>query len=142
MEIKLWNNCHGGMSIIFLGFVFLLLSFAMVTMEFGGIFEQYQQAETLLQRACNSAVEANILDEYRADGILKLDTVQANEDFGNFVYDDMDSYEVMISLVETSSMPPAMSVTGTVTFSTFFDSYGFDDVTYDFQVFATNYRLE
>ena len=138
-----WKNRCGNMSVIFLGFVFLLLTVALVIMEFGGAFEKYQQAETLLQRACNSAVESNVLDEYRADGILKLDVAQAEADFRTFVADDMPhGYTVMIDTVDMTTQSPSMTATGEVTFSTLFNSYGFDDVTFSFKVRATNYRLE
>jgi hypothetical protein len=53
--------------------VFFLLLIAILIMETGAAYQNYYNAETILQRCCNSAVERNILDSYRADHILFLD---------------------------------------------------------------------
>ncbi len=50
-------------------------------MEMGATYENYYDAETILQRSCNSAVEGNMLDAYRADNILRLDVSAAKADF-------------------------------------------------------------
>jgi hypothetical protein len=53
-----------------------------------------------------------------------------------------DKYTVTVNSITGSAAPPALTVTGTVTFSTLFGQYGFDDLTFDFAVQSANYRTE
>lgn len=140
---KLIRDKAGGIPVIFIGLVFFLLLIAFLIMEMGAAYENYYDAETIIQRSCNSAVEKNMLDAYRADNILRLDVSAAKADFTRYLASDTpDKYTVTISSVTCSATPPALTVTGTVTFSTLFGQYGFDDLTFDFTVQSTNYRTE
>jgi len=66
----------------------------------------------------------------------------AIDDFRSFIASDMpDGYAVTITSIEGTESPPSLTVTGTITFSTLFKQYGFDDLTMDFTVKATNYRV-
>ena len=97
----------------------------------------------MLQRSCNSAVEANIDDTYRADKVLILDAAGAEADFYSFVSSDLtDRYHLTVSSITCTETPPSMTVIGTVTFNTIFAQYGWDDLTFSFKVRATNYDLE
>jgi hypothetical protein len=53
-----------------------------------------------------------------------------------------DKYTLNVSSITGTATPPTLIVTGTITFSTLFRQYGFDDITFDFTVKATNYRTE
>ena len=140
---RLLKDKTGGVPVIFIGLVFFLMVTAFLIMEMGAAYENYYDAETILQRSCNSAVEKNMLDEYRADGILYLDVAGATEDFYGFIDTDMpDKYTLTISSITGSATTPRLTVTGTVSYSTLFHQYGFDDVSFEFRVEATNYRLE
>lgn len=140
---RLLKDKTGGIPVIFIGLVFFLLLIAFLIMEMGAAYENYYDAETVLQRSCNSAVEKNMLDAYRADNILRLDVSGATADFYGFLSSDMpDKYTVTVNSITGSVTPPALTVTGTVTFSTLFGQYGFNDLTYDFTVQSTNYRTE
>lgn len=140
---RLLNDKAGGVPVIFIGLVFFLLLIAFLIMEMGAAYENYYDAETVLQRSCNSAVETNMLDTYRADNILRLDVPGTIADFHSFLSSDMPGkYTVTISSITGSATPPALTVTGTVTFSTLFGQYGFDDLTFDFTVQSSNYRTE
>jgi len=140
---KLLTDRTGSISILFIGFVFFLLLISFLIMEMGAVYQNYYDAETILQRSCNSAVEENMLDAYRADNILRLDVSAAKADFTRYLASDMpDKYTVTISSIKCSATPPVLTVTGTVTFSTLFGQYGFDDLTFDFIVQSTNYRTE
>ena len=139
---KLLKSRGGNVPILTVGFIFVLLLTTFLIMEMGGAFENYEYAESVLQRSCNTAVEANINDAYRADKILLLDTDGAKADFRTFAYRDMPSrFQLTIDSVTAEESPPSMEATGTVTFSTLFDQYGFDDLTFHFKVVATNYDL-
>ncbi|MPM08133.1 hypothetical protein SDC9_54445 [bioreactor metagenome] len=139
---KLLKDRTGGVPVIFIGLVFFLLLISFMIMEMGAAYQNYYDADTILQRCCNSAVENNILDEYRADNILKLDVPGATADFYSYLGTDLpDKYTVTVSTVTGTATPPNLTVTGTVTYSTLFGQYGFDDITFDFRVEATNYRI-
>lgn len=140
---KLLKDRYGGISIIFIGLVFFLLIISFLIIEMGAAYENYYDAETILQRCCNSAVEKNMSDAYRADNILYLDVSAATTDFKSYLASDMpNKYTVKISSITGTATPPTLTVTGTVTFSTLFQEYGFDDVSFDFTVKSTNYRAE
>lgn len=140
---KLWKDKSGGTSIIFIGLVFFLLLISILMMEMGAVYENYYDAETILQRCCNSAVEKNMSDAYRADNILYLDVPDAKADFNRYLKSDMpDKYTLTVKSVTGTPTPPSLTVTGTVTFSTLFHQYGFDNITFDFTVKSTNYRTE
>jgi len=140
---RLFKDKTGGVPVIFIGLVFFLLLIACLIMETGAVYQNYYDAETILQRSCNSAVERNILDAYRADYILYLDVPGATADFSSYIDSDMpDKYTVEISSITGTATPPTLTVTGTVTFSTLFRQYGFDDITVGFTVKSSNYRTE
>lgn len=140
---KLLKDKTGGVPVIFIGLVFFLLLIAFSIMEMGAVYQNYYDAETILQRSCNSAVEENMLDVYRADHILYLDVPGATADFYSYLNSDMpDKYTVTVNSISGTATPPALTVTGTVTFPTLFGQYGFDDVSFDFTVQSTNYRTE
>lgn len=140
---KLWKGRTGSASIIFIGLVFCLLLISMLVMEIGAVYENYYDAGTILQRCCNSAVEKNMSDAYRADNILYLDVKGATADFNRYLSSDLpDKYTLTVKSVTGTATPPALTVTGTVTFSTLFHQYDFDDITFDFTVKSTNFRTE
>ena len=139
---KLLKDRSGSVSLFYFGFLFLLLLIAILIIEMGAVLENHDYALSVLQRACNSSVEANIMDESRADGILVLDTQGANEDFRSFVQNDLPSkYRVVISSVSCTTSPPSMTATGTISFSTVFSQYGFEEITVSFKVKSSNYDL-
>jgi Flp pilus assembly protein TadG len=140
---KLMKDKTGGVPVIFIGLVFFLMLMTLLIMEMGAIYQNYYDAETILQRCCNSAVEKNIVDAYRADHILYLDVPGATDDFTSYIHSDMPAkYQLTVSSITGTATPPNLTVTGTVTFSTLFEQYGFDKITFRFTVEATNYRIE
>ena len=140
---RLLQDKAGSIPVIFIGLVFFILLIAFLIMEMGAVYENYYDAETILQRSCNSAVEKNMLDAYRADKILQLDVSGATVDFFSFLSSDMpDKYTVTVNSITGSATPPTLTVTGAVTFSTLFGQYSFDDLSFNFTVQSTNYRTE
>lgn len=138
---KLLTDRTGSISILFIGFVFFILLISFLIMEMGAVYQNYYDAETILLRSCNSAVEGNMSDAYRADSVQYLDVPGATADFYSYLASDMpDKYTVTISSVTGTATSPTLTVTGTVTFSTLFRQYGFDDITFHFTITSTNYR--
>ena len=139
----LLKDKRGSVPILSFCFIFLLLVMTFLTVEMGSTYENYDYCMDVLQRSCNSAVEANIDDTYRADKVLILDPVGAEADFRSFVASDLSSrYHLVIDNVSCTETPPSMTVTGSVTFNTIFAQYDWDDLTFTFKVRATNYDLE
>lgn len=145
MEVvkHLLKDKSGSASVISFGFMFFLLLISFLILEMGAAYQNHYDAETILQRCCNSAVEKNMVDSYRADNILYLDVPNATADFYNYVSSDMpDKYTLTVSAITGTATPPTLTITGTVTYPTLFQQYGFDDITFNFVVKATNYRIE
>ena len=139
---ELLKDKTGSVPILTFGFVFLLLLMTFLTIEMGSTYENYDYCMDVLQRSCNSAVEGNIDDSYRADKVLLLKTAKAEEDFRRFVDSDLsDRYDLYITSISCTSMPPSMTVKGTVTFDTIFAQFDWDDLTVPFTVRASNYDL-
>lgn len=140
---RILTSRSGKLSILLFGLLFCLLLLAFLVVEMGTTYQNYDYAEALLQRAANSAVENNMMDEYRADHILMLDTSSAQADFRSFVESDIPAkYSVKINQVSASASPPTLTATGTVTFPSVFSKYGFSDLTFSYTVKATNYDLD
>jgi len=139
---KLIKGREGSAAILFFGITLALLFSAFLIIEMGSTYESYDYAMDILQRSCNSAVERNIRDEYRADGILKMNTSSADADFRAYVAADMPSrYTVTIDSVSCRETPPSMEVIGSVRFPTVLALHGFETRTFTFKVRATNYDL-
>ena len=140
---KFLRDKRGSTTVLFGGILFALLSLTLLIMELGSTYEQYDYAMDVLQRSCNSAVERNIMDEYRADKVLLLDCGGAEDDFFMFVQQDMpEKYVLTFESVSCTSSPPSMTAVGKITFPTVFSQYGFSGVTYSFKTRATNYDLD
>jgi Flp pilus assembly protein TadG len=139
---QLLKSKHGSVSLMFFGIALALLLLSFLIIEVGGAYESYDYAMDVLQRSCNSAVEGNIMDEYRADGILRLDTEKAKEDFSRFVSSDLPSrYSISAYNISATDAPPSMTVTGVIRFPTLLSQFGFEELSFSFKVRATNYDL-
>jgi len=67
----------------------------------------------------------------------------ATADFNTYLSSDMpEEYTFTVKSITGTATPPSLTVTGTVTFSTLFQQYSFDDVSFNFSVKSTNYRTE
>ena len=132
----------GSASVLFIGVTFALLCFTFLLLELGSAMERYDYVTDVILRSCNSAVEKNILDQYRADRILKMDCSGAESDFRSFLRDDLPAqYSVSVQAVRCTETPPGMTVSGTLTLPALFAQYGKQN-TFPFTVRATNYDLD
>ena len=96
----LLKDKSGSVPSLSFGFIFLLLVMTFLTVEMGSTYENYDYCMDVLQRSCNSAVEANIDDTYRADKVLILDTAGAEADFHSFVASDLSSrYNLVVDSI-------------------------------------------
>ena len=133
----------GSISLIYFGLVFLLLMMVLLIIEMGSTLENYSYAESVLQRCCNSAVEKNIIDAYRADHILRLDTNGAASDFRSYAQSDLPGkYRLSIQSIRCTVDPPSMEVIGTIQIDTVFSKYGFGSISHSVKVVSTNYAVD
>lgn len=140
---RLLRNRRGSSSLLFFGLLFLLLVLCILIVEMGGVMENYDYAMSVLQRSANSAVEASMAEEYRADHILRLNVEEAKTAFRAFTAEDMpDRYDLRIQTVSGTVSPPSLWAAGTLTFPTLFSQFGFRDVTVRFTVEATNFAVD
>lgn len=139
---NLLSDKRGSLPMLVVVYVLVLLLVGFLVLEMGATYENYDHCIDILQRSCNSAVEANIDNAYRADGILKLNVEGAKTSFRSYAANDLsDRYTMTITSINCTSTPPSMTVIGTITFSTLFEQYDWDDLTFDYKVRATNYDL-
>lgn len=140
---RLLRNRRGSSSLLFFGLLFLLLVLCILIVEMGGVMENYDYAMSVLQRSANSAVEASMAEEYRADHILRLNVEEAKTAFRAFAAEDMpDRYDLRIQTVSGTASPPSLRAVGTLTFPTLFSQFGFRDVTVRFTVEAANFAVD
>jgi len=140
---NLVQDKRGSVPLLTFGLVFALLVMTFLVVEMGSTYENYDYCMDVLQRSCNSAVEANIDDSYRADKVLILDTAGAESDFRSFCASDLSRrYSLVIESITCNATPPSMTVIGKVTFDTIFSQFDWDDLTFTFKVRATNYDLD
>ena len=139
---KLLTDKNGSSSVLIIGLVFVMLLMTMLIMELGGAYQNYYAAESVLQRSVNAALEKNMDDSYRADGILKIKIEQAETDFRHFASEDLDGkYTLYINSLSATEAPPSLTAAGTITFPTIFSKYGFEDLTFNFKVSAENFEV-
>lgn len=138
----LFCNKSGSIPILFIGVVFVLISLVFIILEAGALLERYDRVESSLRQACNISVVNNMLDTYRADGILKLDTNGAKQDVSNYISDNLTSpqYTITNCTVSCVDTPPSLEIKGNIVLSLLFNQYSFDNITIPFNVKSTNYR--
>ena len=141
--MKLLRNRNGSATILFFGLFFGLVLFTFVVLEMGGAMEHYDQAQAVLQRSVNSAVEANMDEAYRADHVLRLKVEEAKASFISFANADMPkNFRLVIKSVTGTAQPPSLTATGTVTFPALFSPFGDREVTVGFTVKARNFAVD
>ena len=79
----------GAMTVEFFGVFFLLMLFALFFMEVLRIYNTQYAVEVLAQRAVNSAVEASMIDEWRADGYNYMSEKTARELLPKYLKQDL-----------------------------------------------------
>ena len=140
---RLLRNRAGSATILFFGLFFALMLFTFVVLEMGGTMEHYDRAQAVLQRAINSAVEANMDEAYRADRVLRLNVDAAKASFASFAAEDMpEGYTLFIECVSGTAEPPMLTAMGTVTFPALFSPFGDREITAGFTVRAQNFAVD
>jgi len=107
-----------------------------------------------LQRGANSSVEYAMLDEYRRDGVAKMDSTMAEEELYNYLHQSMKLdrefckysdgkpvYRLEIQSVTAIESPPRLTIKGQIkTRSTF--SFLTGDIRLPFAISSSNNRID
>lgn len=80
-----WRGKNGSAPIWMFGLMAVVLAFAAIILETGTIQANYSHIESVVQSSVACAVEQNMLDEYRQDGVNMMDVAAAKTSFSNLL---------------------------------------------------------
>lgn len=122
---RLLQNNRGDAFLFIVILVFFILTISVILIEYSRMESLYQQAEYVIQRGVNSAVEYAMLDEYRRDGYAKMDTVIAEDALYTYLYESMGldtglnkyageqwDYQLEIESIQATESPPRLTLNG------------------------------
>ncbi len=69
--------------------IFFIITLAAIVIEYFRMDSLYQQVDYVLRRGVNSSVEYAMLDEYRKDGVARMDSALAEERLYQYFYENM-----------------------------------------------------
>ena len=69
--------------------IFFIITLAAIVIEYYRMDSLYQQVDYVLRRGVNSSVEYAMLDEYRKDGVARMDSALAEERLYQYFYESM-----------------------------------------------------
>lgn len=151
---RVLQNRRGDTFIFIIILVFFILTLSAILIEYFRMESLYQQVEYVLQRGVNSAVEYAMLDEYRRDGVARMDTAAAEEklyeclhesmelDAGlNKYADDQWDYQLEIENVHATESPPRLTLDGALKTHSVF-SFLTGEVRLPFSISSVNTRTE
>lgn len=133
-----------------------MLMVVALVMELGNIYVMYDSLEMKLQRVVNSAVEYSMLDDYRADRILQLNGVQAQQTLNEYLTTDLginasgvhyedgkQQYQIVITSTDIDSTNPSITIKGTVYINTIFTLFVSNGrLDFPFEIKSSNFRIE
>lgn len=105
--------------------IFVILTLSAIIIEYFRLETMYQKVEYQLQRGVNTAVEYAILDEYRQDFTLKMDTAAAQQELYDYFSQSMELdremnkydggkllYQLRLRNVSAAESPPRLTIEG------------------------------
>lgn len=150
MRVLNWlkKGDEGNLTIISVVIIFAIVCVFGILMNVASLYITYTAIESKIQRSVNSAVEYSIMDSYRADGELRMDTVTATAKLQEYLASDLDIdssgvhykdgqevFHVVFSDTEITASPPDITVKGTVVYQTPLSIFGQRfSATYDFDI--------
>ncbi|WP_313559035.1 hypothetical protein [Ruminiclostridium cellobioparum] len=151
---RVLQNRRGDTFIFIIILVFFILTLSAILIEYFRMESLYQQVEYVLQRGVNSAVEYAMLDEYRRDGVARMDTAAAEEKLYEYLHESMEldaglnkyaddqwDYQLEIENVHATESPPRLTLEGTLKTHSVF-SFLTGEVRLPFSISSVNTRTE
>ncbi|WP_242947467.1 hypothetical protein [Desulfosporosinus lacus] len=147
------RNRQGDTFIFIIILVFFILTLSAIVIEYFRMESMYQQIEYVLQRGINGAVEYAMLDEYRRDGVARMDTAVAEEKLYEYLHESMalDSelnkyageewdYQLEIENLRATESPPRLTLDGALKTRSVF-SFLAGEVRLPFSISSVNTRI-
>ena len=151
---RVLQNRRGDTFIFIIILVFFILTLSAILIEYFRMESLYQQVEYVLQRGVNSAVEYAMLDEYRRDGVARMDTAAAEEKLYEYLHESMEldaglnkyaddqwDYQLEIENVHATESPPRLTLDGALKTHSVF-SFLTGEVRLPFSISSVNTRTE
>ena len=151
---RILQNRQGDTFTFIIILVFFILTLSAILIEYFRMESLYQQVEYVLQRGVNTAVEYAMLDEYRRDGVARMDTAAAEEklyeylhesmalDAGLNKYDDDEwDYQLEIENINATESQPRLTLDGALKTHSVF-SFLTGEVRLPFSISSVNTRTE
>jgi len=151
---RVLQNRRGDTFIFIIILVFFILTLSAILIEYFRMESLYQQVEYVLQRGVNSAVEYAMLDEYRRDGVARMDTAAAEEKLYEYLHKSMEldtglnkyandewDYQLEIENVHATESPPRLTLDGALKTHSVF-SFLTGEVRLPFSISSVNTRTE
>lgn len=151
---RVLQNRRGDTFIFIIILVFFILTLSAILIEYFRMESLYQQVEYVLQRGVNSAVEYAMLDEYRRDGVARMDTAAAEEKMYEYLHESMEldaglnkyaddqwDYQLEIENVHATESPPRLTLDGALKTHSVF-SFLTGEVRLPFSISSVNTRTE
>lgn len=150
---RILGNRRGDTLIFIIILVFFILTLSAILIEYFRMESLYQQVEYVLQRGVNSAVEYAIFDEYRRDGVARMDTMAAEEKLYEYLHESMAldaglnkyagdewDYQLEIENIHATESPPRLTLDGVLKTHSVF-SFLTGEVRLPFSISSVNTRI-
>lgn len=150
---RVLQNRRGDTFIFIIILVFFILTLSAILIEYFRMESLYQQVEYVLQRGVNSAVEYAMLDEYRRDGVARMNTAAAEEKLYEYLHESMEldaglnkyaddewDYQLEIENVHATESPPRLMLDGALKTRSVF-SFLTGEVRLPFSISSVNTRI-
>lgn len=134
--------------------VFVIITLSAIIIEYFRIDSLYQQVEYELQRGANSSVEYAMLDEYRRDGVAKMDCTIAEEELYNYLNQSMKLnqelskysdeklvYNLEIQSITATESPPQLTIKVQIKTRSIF-SFLAGEIRLPFTISSSNNRID
>lgn len=134
--------------------IYVILTLSAIVFEYFRIDSLYQQVEYELQRGVNSSVEYAMLDEYRRDGVAKMDSDVAQDEFYTYLHQSMKLdrelekysdkklvYTLDIQSITATDDPPRLTIQGQLKLRSCF-SFLPSDIRLHFSISSINSRID
>ncbi len=134
--------------------IFFIITLAAIVIEYFRMDSLYQQVDYVLRRGVNSSVEYAMLDEYRKDGIARMDSTLAEERLYQYFYENMKLdgdlnkysgeqwiYTLEIQSINVTDQPPRLVLKGQLKTRSIF-SFLTGEIRLPFTLSSSNNRIE
>ncbi len=155
---RLLNDRRGSAAPGMIIFLFVFILVVCSTMEYNRVHTISNHIEKELSRAANLAIESAMLDEYRKDGISRVDAAVAQVAFANYLHNEMrlnasnafvadgkTEYRLSFASITVNEEPPRMHLEGMIVIPvSVFNDYIDDGIafTIPFKIATRNQRLD